>query len=94
MNLSEFIRWSIFNKTISINVNEGMNICKLSELITDNGKIGGNLNQIAKFLNQYGDIDSNLLTLLTDNIAELHKLNRTISDYFEEYYGDSKTYIK
>ena len=93
---SEFIRQAIRKATIRpivtvSPVNDGL-LAALSKLTAEYGKIGGNLNQIARSLNEYGSPYRGLEKEVRGAAADLAALKFEVLQKVGEAVGDTQTY--
>jgi len=65
---------------------------QLSKLLTQCGHIGGNLNQIAKWLNQGGQLNDELRAEVRAALTELAVFRVNVQKAIGELYGHNKTY--
>ena len=96
MSAAEFIRQSIRKAVIRpivqvSPVNDEL-LSAIGKLTAEYGKIGGNLNQIARFLNEYGAPYNTLSDEVRAAIAELAALKFEVLQKAGEAIGDIKTY--
>lgn len=87
MSQSEFIRQAVFQAKLNIIVQP---ICPLDDLVALNsqyGKIGSNLNQIAKFLNQGGTITPMLRNELHQCLLDLFELKQKVLKMAGDFNG-------
>ena len=94
MNTSELIRWALFDKGVTLHVNESDLIDNLEKILAQYGKIGSNLNQIARYLNEGGVLSDQLKNEIRSMISDLYNINTTLTKKFEEHYGNSKTHFE
>ncbi len=96
MNQSEFIRQAITGATvrpiITVSpVNDEL-VAAIGKLTSEYGKIGGNLNQIARFLNEHGspydDLSKEVRMALSDLAALKYQMLKKIGDAI----GNTQTY--
>lgn len=96
MNQSEFIRQAITGATvrpiITVSpVNDEL-VTAIGKLTSEYGKIGGNLNQIARFLNEHGspydDLSKEVRAALSDLAALKYQMLKKIGDAI----GNTQTY--
>lgn len=96
MSQSEYIRQAIFYSRITpiIRVNQSSEemLTALSRLLSQYGKIGSNLNQIARYLNEYGTPYNGLSAELQTAAADLAALKFEVLKVIGEAYGNDKTY--
>ena len=93
---SEFLRQAITNATIRpiitmSPVNDEL-LSTLGKLTAQYGKIGGNLNQIARFLNECGSPYNTLSSELRAAVSDLAALKFEVLQKVGEAIGDIKTY--
>ena len=96
INQSEFIRRCINHATIRpvitvSPVNDAL-LAELGRLIAEYGKIGSNLNQIARFLNEFGHPYQETADELHTAVAELASLKFEILKKVGEIVGNTETY--
>ena len=96
MSQAEFIRQAITRATIRpivtvSPVNDGL-LTALSKLTAEYGKIGGNLNQIARSLNEYGAPYTALSGEVRGAAADLAALKFEVLQKVGEAVGDTQTY--
>ena len=93
---SEFIRQAIRKATIRpivtvSPVNDGL-LAALSKLTAEYGKIGGNLNQIARALNEYGAPYNTLSGEVRAAIADLAALKYEVLQKVGDAVGNTQAY--
>ena len=96
MSQAEFIRQAITGAAIRpivtvSPVNDGL-LAALSKLTAEYGKIGGNLNQIARSLNEYGSPYRGLEKEVRGAAADLAALKFEVLQKVGEAVGDTQTY--
>ena len=96
MSAAEFIRQSIRKAVIRpivqvSPVNDEL-LAAIGKLTAEYGRIGSNLNQIARFLNEYGAPYNALSSEVKAAIAELAALKFEVLQKAGEAIGDIKTY--
>lgn len=96
MSQSEYIRQAIFYSRITpiIRVNQGSEetLAAISSLTAAYGKIGSNLNQIARYLNGGSPPYQGLAAELRGAAADLAALKFDVLKVIGEAYGNDKTY--
>ena len=96
MSQAEFIRQALIKSSIRpvitvSPVNDGL-LAALSKLTAEYGKIGGNLNQIARSLNEYGSPYRGLEKEVRGAAADLAALKFEVLQKVGEAVGDTQTY--
>ncbi len=96
LSQSEYLRQAIFygkvSTTIKVSAGSEEMLTAVSELVAQYGKIGSNLNQISKHLNEYGIPYRELATELRGCAADLAALKFEALKVIGEAYGNDKTY--
>ncbi len=96
MSQAEFIRQAITRATIRPVVNvSAVNdelLAAIGRLTAEYGKIGGNLNQIARYLNEYGTPYNTLSGEVRAAISDLAALKYEVLQKVGEAVGDTQTY--
>ena len=96
MSQSEFIRQAItgaaIRPIITVSpVNDEL-LAAVGKLTAEYGRIGGNLNQIARFLNEYGAPYANLSGEVRGAAADLAALKFEVLKKVGDAIGDTQTY--
>ena len=96
MSQSEFIRQVITSTTITpiitvSPVNDEM-LAAVGRLTGEYGKIGGNLNQIARYLNEYGAPYNSLSSEVRAALSDLAALKFQVLQEVGEAIGNTQTY--
>lgn len=96
MSQSEYIRQAIFYSRITpvirVSQNSGELLTSVSSLVAQYGKIGSNLNQIARYLNEGSPPYQGLAAELRGAAADLAALKFDVLKVIGEAYGNDKTY--
>lgn len=96
MSQSEYIRQAIFYSRITpvirVSQSSGELLNAVSSLTAQYGKIGSNLNQIARYLNEGSPPHQGLAAELRGAAADLAALKFDVLKVIGEAYGNDKTY--
>ena len=96
MSQSEYIRQAIFYSRITpvirVSQNSEETLTAISSLTAAYGKIGSNLNQIARYLNEGSPPYQELSKELREAAADLAALKFDVLKVIGEAYGNDKTY--
>lgn len=96
MSQSEYIRQAIFYSRITpvirVSQNSGELLTSVSSLVAQYGKIGSNLNQIARYLNEGSPPYQGLSRELREAAVDLAALKFDVLKVIGEAYGNDKTY--
>lgn len=88
MSVSEYCRSVATNKRIVLKKEIVFNNPELLSALSNLGKIGSNLNQIARHLNEGVSIDPALKKELIQCITELRNIREDVKEMAGEYRGD------
>lgn len=88
LSVSEYLRRAIFGTPVheAPQVSD-LPIDELNRLISEYGRIGNNLNQIARWLNSGGSLNQGLASSLRHYIGELNRLKFDSLKVVGNYYG-------
>ena len=87
MSVSEYCRTLATNKRVAIRKEVVFDNPELLSALSNLGKIGSNLNQIARHLNEGNSIDATLRKELLQCITELRNIREEIKEMAGEYRG-------
>ena len=76
--LAEYVRLQALDKKVSVKYEIVADVPELKKLIAEFGKIGGNLNQIARHLNQGGQQTAEILKSLRQRMAEIYEMKYAV----------------
>ncbi len=88
MSMMAYTRQLLMNRRPVVHQEIVYNNPELLKALGDMGKIGSNLNQIARHLNEGNDWDDRMRSELMHCIAELHHMRDEIKEMAGEYRGD------
>ena len=88
MTVSEYCRKVCTDKRLIVKKEKIFNNPELLSALSNLGKIGSNLNQIARHLNGGGSIDSELKKELFQCITELRSIREDVKEMAGEYRGN------
>ena len=96
MSQSEYIRQAVFYSKITpiirVTAHSEEMLTAVSSLVAQYGKIGSNLNQIARYLNEGSPPYQGLSKELREAAADLAALKFDVLKVIGEAYGNDKTY--
>ena len=96
MSQSEYIRQAIFYSKITpvirVTAHSEEMLTAVSSLVAQYGKIGSNLNQIARYLNEYGVPYNALSGEVRAAVSDLAALKFEVLKVIGEAYGNDKAY--
>lgn len=94
MSRSDFIRNLILNRKLTPKYQIVIDSEKVKALLAQYGKIGSNLNQIARYFNSGGERSHAMQEEIQRSIAELYALRKEVLRLAGDYSGSSQTHKK
>lgn len=94
LSQAEFIRKAIFEAKIESVIKQQVSIEGFKDLISQLGKIGSNLNQIARSMNQGEYLSDELENRIIYILNDLTKLKFELLKMIGDYYGNDKAHCK
>lgn len=89
MSVSEFIRSSCLGKKVIIRKDTIVDMPEIREIKANLGKIGSNINQIAKYFNQGGYRTMNMIDSIHQCMDEMHKAFVKLSELAGDKNGNN-----
>ena len=95
---SEFIRRAIqgasIRPVVTVSpVNDEL-LAALGKLTAEYGKIGSNLNQIAKYFNQGGILSQEMRGEINKRLRDLYEMKYKVMEMAGDFHGNTETYSK
>lgn len=88
ISVSEYCRKVCTDKKLIIRQENVFNSQELLKALSDLGKIGGNLNQIARHLNDGGAFSQSMKKEVMDSISTIREIRENIKEMAGEYRGN------
>lgn len=85
--LAEFLRKQVTGKRITVKYEIVADVPELKKLITEFGKIGSNLNQIARHFNQGGIHSQEMRQAINKCIAEIYEMKYKVVKMAGDFHG-------
>lgn len=92
--IAEYVRKSLMDKRISIKYEVVADVPELKKLIAEFGKIGSNLNQIARHFNTGGIHSQEMRKAISQCIVEIYEMKFSVLKMAGDFYGNSETHSK
>ena len=92
--LAEFLRRQIMDKRVTVKYEIVAEVPELKKLIAEFGKIGSNLNQIARHFNQGGIHSQEMRQAINKCIAEIYEMKYEVIKMAGDFHGDTETHSK
>lgn len=88
MTVSEFVRNALNNQNVIIKYEITADVPEIKQLISQFGKIGNNLNQIARYFNQGGIISSEMKKEIRKALRDLYEMKYDVGKMVREFRGE------
>lgn len=92
--VAEYVRKILMNKRISVKYEVVADVPELKKLIVEFGKIGSNLNQIARHFNTGGIHSQEMRKTINQCIAEIYEMKYDVLKIAGDFNGNSEAYSK
>ncbi len=92
--LAEFLRKQVMKEKVIAKYEIVADIPELKKLIAEFGKIGSNLNQIARHFNQGGIHSQEMRQAINRCIAEIYEMKYEVIKMAGDFHGDTETHSK
>ena len=87
MTVSDFIRNALDKQNVIIKYEITADVKEIKKLIGEFGKIGGNLNQIARYFNQGGIISSEMRTEIKKSLRDIYEMKYEVMRMAGDFRG-------
>ena len=88
ITVSEFVRNALNNQNVIIKYEITADVPKIKQLISQFGKIGNNLNQIARYFNQGGIISSEMKKEIRKALRDIYEIKYEVEKMVREFRGE------
>lgn len=92
--LAEYARKQVLNKKIIAKYEIVADLPELKKLIAEFGKIGSNLNQIARYSNSGGIHSQEMRNAINQSIARIYEMKYEILKMAGDFHGNTETHSK
>lgn len=92
LSLAEYARKQIMNKRVIVKYELVADLPELKKLIGEFGKIGSNLNQIARHFNSGGIHSQEMRKAINQSIARIYEMKYEVLKLVGEFHGNTETY--
>ena len=89
LSQSDFIRQAVFHSKINLTIRTECSIEQMERMIAEYGKIGSNLNQIARHLNEGGAVTNHIVEEVRSAALDLADLKYEILKIVGDAYGNN-----
>ena len=88
MTVSEFVRNALNNQNVIIKYEITADVPEIKQLISQFGKIGNNLNQIARYFNQGGIISSEMKKEIRKALQDIYEMKYEAEKMVRDFRGE------
>ena len=88
MTVSEFVRNALNNQNVIIKYEITADVPEIKQLISQFGKIGNNMNQIARYFNQGGIISSKMKKEIRKALRDIYEMKYEVEKMIREFRGE------
>lgn len=92
--LAEYARKQVLNKKIIAKYEIVAELPELKKLIAEFGKIGSNLNQIARYFNSGGIHTQEMRNSINQSIARIYEMKYEVLKMAGDFHGNTETHSK
>jgi hypothetical protein len=94
MNVSDYIRTMLLKGKVIVKYEITADVPEIKKLIAEFGKIGSNLNQIARYFNQGGIHSQEMRSEIKKCIGAIYEMKYEVMKMAGDFCGDTETYSK
>lgn len=94
LSRSDYLRKMILDGKINVRYDIVVDLPELQKLVSEFGKIGGNLNQIAKYFHTGGIRSMAMQDEISQCITDLYELRKEVKRMAGDFHGNIKTHRK
>lgn len=94
LTLAEYARKQVTQKKVIAKYEIVADVPELKKLIAEFGKIGSNLNQIARHFNQGGIHSQEMRRTINKCIAQIYEMKYEVIKMAGDFHGDTQTHSK
>ena len=92
LSLSEYIRRQVLKGKVTAKYEIVADVPELKKLVAEFGKIGSNLNQIARHFNQGGIHSQEMRQAINKCIAQIYEMKYEVVKMAGNFHGDTQTH--
>ena len=89
MTVSDFVRSALDNQKVIIKYEITADVPKIKKLISEFGKIGSNLNQIARYFNQGGILSSEMKNEIRKSLRDIYEMKYEVMKMAGNFRGSN-----
>ena len=94
MSLAAYVRTQVLKGQVHTKIEIVADVPEIKELLAEFGKIGSNLNQIAKYFNQGGVLSQEMRGEINKRLRDLYEMKYKVMKMAGDFRGNTETYRK
>lgn len=94
MSLAAYVRTQVLKGQVHTKIEIVTDVPEIKKLLAEFGKIGSNLNQIAKYFNQGGILSQEMRGEINKRLRDLYEMKYKVMEMAGDFHGDTETHRK
>ena len=94
MSLAAYVRTQVLKGQVHTKIEIVTDVPEIKKLLAEFGKIGSNLNQIAKYFNQGGILSQEMRGEITKRLRDLYEMKYKVMKMAGDFHGNTETHRK
>ena len=94
MSLAAYVRTQVLKGQVHTKIEIVADVPEIKKLLAEFGKIGSNLNQIAKYFNQGGILSQEMRGEINKRLRDLYEMKYKVMEMAGDFHGNTETYRK
>lgn len=94
MSLAAYVRTQVLKGQVHTKIEIVTDVPEIKKLLAEFGKIGSNLNQIAKYFNQGGILSHEMRGEINKRLRDLYEMKYKVMEMAGDFHGNTETHRK
>ena len=94
MSLAAYVRTQVLKGQVHTKLEIVTDVPEIKKLLAEFGKIGSNLNQIAKYFNQGGILSQEMRGEINKRLRDLYEMKYKVMEMAGDFHGNTETHRK
>lgn len=94
MSLAAYVRTQVLKGQVHTKIEIVTDVPEIKKLLAEFGKIGSNLNQIAKYFNQGGILSQEMRGEINKRLRDLYEMKYKVMEIAGDFHGNTETHRK
>ena len=94
MSLAAYVRTQVLKGQVHTKIEIVTDVPEIKKLLAEFGKIGSNLNQIAKYFNQGGILSQEMRGEINKRLLDLYEMKYKVMEMAGDFHGNTETHRK